>query len=194
MTRTYKLDAPATFAEGEPLDAWTARTRIQTNGEAVYEEARDDGRIILQAYQEVTIATPFGPIPIRITMDRSGLWRTQYIDLCFSAGGHDKIQTWAVLTDTYRRPTTDSIVVRIPDGSDPYCEWTPDSGSVPAWLGAQAITLPRDWSPSIVERGDGVARGTMRIAWLSVWVMETASGDNPRLAGIRHYESVADEP
>lgn len=194
MARIYKTRCPATYLYLGSLDAWTARERIQKNTEAVYEEARDDGRVIFPAYREIaSITTPAGPWPIRLRMDRNGLWRTQYIDILFAPGGLNAKPVWAVITDTYRRPTSDTLLGG-PGGSDPYAEWSPATTSTPAWLGAQAVTFPRDWAPSIVERGDGVERGRMRLAWLSVWIFDAPVGNNPRLAGFRHYEHVEDEP
>lgn len=195
MARTYYIDGPVTAIDGDPLDAWTARVRIQTNAEAIYEEARDDGRIVMSAYQEMpNTYTCWGPVPIRLRRDRNGLWRTQYVDLLFAAGGFDDLRVRAVITDTYRAPYYDGFPVLIVGDIDPYAEWTVATGSVPDWLGATAITLPRNWNPSIVERGDADDRGTMRIAWLTVWIMDEPTGDDPRICGCRHYESVADEP
>ena len=195
MARTYLVDSPATFIDGEPLDAWTARQRVQIPPEAIYEEARDDGRVVMAAYYEYTDTTkPWGPMPIRMRRDRSGLWRTQYIDILYAPGSYDKLETWAVITDTWRWPVGDAMHEH-PSGRDPYCYWTPDTTVTPDWLGAQAITIPRDWSPSIVERGAEADRGTMRIAWLTVWIMDDPGAPTaPRICGYRHYESVSDEP
>lgn len=195
MARIFKVRAPATHLYLEPLDAWTARRRVQRNTEAVYEEARDDGRVILQAYYQMDVrAAPWGPVPIRMRMDRNGLWRTQMIDILYAPGSLDGKPVWAVLTDTYRHPTWSGPGDPLPDGTDPYAEWSPAATTTPAWLGAQAITPPREWAPQIIDRGSEDERGRMRIAWLTVWYFDVPAGDKPRIAGYRHYELVEDEP
>lgn len=186
MARTYKILAPATHVDGEPLDAWTARTRMQTNGEAVYEEARDDGRVILQQPLVLTSEyfTWFGPVPIRMCRDRDGVWRVQRVDILVSAGGYDKLVFRVALTDTWR----------LPRSYDPYAEWTVDAGLTLQWRGFQSITIPTDWEPSIIDRGPDGDRGRVRIGWFTLWIMDTPVGADPSFGGYRHYELVDDEP
>lgn len=190
MARTYLIRGPATFADGDPLDAWTTRTRIQKNLEAIYEEARIDQFCVLQAPEEISTAAPSGPFPIWMRRDRDQSWRTPRVQPLFCAGTGNIILR-AILTPAYYRPTG------FPSAPDeqPYLDWTVGAGTTPAWQTAKSFTLPSWWGPVRRDLPEGDELGSYRIAWLTFWTTTPPPGPaNPRLCGFRFIETVDDEP
>ncbi len=191
MGRNYWINGPSTEADGDSFDACTARIRMVGNAEAVYEEARIDQCVILQAPENAdSLYEPImGPVPIVIRYDRGGGWRTQYVNL-LCCGGTGTPTLRLVLTDVYRWPYGDPVTGI--GTIDPYVNFTPGSGSTVAWQTAQEITIPDRWVPGFHDEGSATTGETGRTfhAWCSVWIATTPAATYGKVAGFRIYESV----
>ena len=195
MARNYQIRCPATAADGETFDAWTARTRMIGNVEAAYEESRIDQELILQAYVSASslIVPIVGPFPVVMRYDRGGAWRVPYFSL-LCCGGTGTPTLRVVLTDTYRRPRTSSAFASMADTIEPYASFTPGSGSTVAWQTEQSITLPAWWAPSIHDEPGGADEtGRTFLAWGSVWITTTPAVTYGKVSGVRWRESVVEE-
>jgi hypothetical protein len=189
MARTYWTRCPATAVDGEPLDAWTARTRVQANAEAVFEEARVDQCVVFEP-EEPGVLTPVGPFPVWMRRDRDQRWRPPRVSPCFSAGSA-AIVLRATLTWGWHRPTVSGGAV----DELPYLDWSVGLGSTPAWQTAGTFSIPVTWDPERREIPEGDEAGGYRLAWLSFWVTTAAPGPTkPSLVGFRLEETVDDEP
>jgi hypothetical protein len=190
MARTYWVRAPATCADGDSFDAWTTRQRIQKNLESVYEEARIDQCVILQAPDlTVTTLTPAGPFAIWMRRDRDQSWRTPQIQI-LAAGGTANITFRACLTPSYRRPAGGA-----PPDELPYKDIAVGAGVVPAWIAATSFSVPWWWDPERRELPEGDELGSHRIAWLTLWTTKNPAGPAyPMFCGFRTIETVDDEP
>lgn len=197
MARNYQVLCPTTEADGDSFDAWTARTRMRNNVEAAFEEARIDQCIVLPDYESASsLFTPvMGPLPIVMRYDRAGRWRTPYFSL-LCCGGTATPTLRLVLTDTYRRPRTTAapIFLGAIGTIEPYLDFEPGSGTTASWQTAQAMTLPGWWSPQAHDESSGDETGRTYLAWASAWITTTPTVTYARVAGLRWYESIVEEP
>lgn len=190
MARLLWVNCPATLDDGDTFDAWTARTRIQTNLGAVYEEARIDQCTVLQSPDEsVTTLTPAGPFAIWMRRDRDQRWRTPQVSI-LAAGGTNDMTFRACLTPAYYRP-----IGGAPPDEIPYKDIAVGAGAAPTWSNPVSFAVPWWWDPERRTLPVGDELGIHRIAWLTIWTTTNPVGPvYPRFCGYRYIETVDDEP
>ena len=180
MARTYWVRGPTSIAEGEPLDAHTARVLLQGNVESVYEEARYDYNVILQAAEDGSSSWYCGPIPVICRRDRSGLYRIPQISP-LACGGSDERKLYATLTPTYYEPDI---------SLDPTITFTVAAGATVGWITADEFALDHTWNPGRRLYTSGDDEGIIRIAWLTFFWDDTSGASAPRFSGYRIVEQV----
>lgn len=183
MARTYYVRGPVTAPEGEPLDAHTARTLIQRNLEAIYEETRQDYVCLLPVSEQIAAGWYQGPAPILMRIDRDGQWRDVTVSaLC--CGGTNQRTLRIYITAGNIEPD---------DARDPFVDVTVAAGVINLWQTGGTISPPRGWLPwPMTLYPDGDEDGFVAVGWL-VFMWDSFAGLNPpQFAGFRATEVVDD--
>ena len=179
MARTYWVRGPTSVAEGDTLDAHTARVLLQGNLESVYEEDRFDYVVLYQASQEGSGSWWGGPHPIPARRDRDGLFRSiRVTPLASSEGAKNTLRVY--FTPRYYEP-----VSTVDESTD----WDVESSDV-EWQTAQTFRPPRYWDPFRHLSPDGDESGLVRWVWLTWQWRSSAGSPAPRFSGFRVEELV----
>ena len=172
------IDGPATAVEGQSMSSYLARTLLQGNADAVYEEARLDQTIIFPAYVDGDDDDYHGPFFVPIRAGRDGVWRTLSID-AICCGGTNSHDLTAYITPWYRAPRS----------SDPSVSWTVASGSTLAWQGSKDLVVDRSLLPRTMGFAGGDDAAEFVVAYLVFDFGQNAHGLTPhRFAGFRVRE------
>lgn len=180
MSRTYWIDAPATWAEGRSLDAALCRESIIGNTEAVQDESGWDQCILLPSLLTASSGFYFGPVVVPIRFDRNGMCRKLGIRV-FAGGNTDAATLRVWLTPVYREPGA---------SYDDLAEFELSSGA-PVWSDEVLFEFDRDYLPDQRRHAETASWDRMTVSRFGYAVVDFESvATSPTFGGIRFREVV----